>query len=111
MIGHNDLCLKSCFSFLDSLVSRVRVEPEDYERNIRRALDYLSTHLPHTLVVLLSPADVTAALAIVDKPPVCILSHTVECPCLFATHREQAVRRVKWLWQSYGSVIMSVFGS
>ena len=92
-------------------MSRVRVEPEDYERNIRRALDYLSTHLPHTLVVLLSPADVTTALALVDKPPVCILSHTVECPCLFATHREQAVRRVKWLWQSYGSVIMSVFGS
>ena len=65
------------------------------------ALDYLSTHLPHTLVILMAPANVTNALNIVNKPPICHITHLVECPCLFGAQGNHAVNRVQWLWSSY----------
>ena len=39
LIGHNDLCSKSCLTAFQSLglSRRVRVEPRDYERNIRKS--------------------------------------------------------------------------
>jgi len=105
LIGHNDLCLKSCFG---GSISQIRVEPEDYERNIRKSLNYLSSHLPNTLVVLMSPADVTMVLDLVNKPLMCSLSHLAECPCLFGTKEQGAERKVKWLWNSYRSVLSSI---
>ena len=39
LIGHNDLCSKSCVTTWQRLgiTNRVRVEPRDYERNIRKS--------------------------------------------------------------------------
>ena len=39
LIGHNDLCSKSCTTTWQALgiTKRVRVEPWDYERNIRKS--------------------------------------------------------------------------
>ena len=39
LIGHNDLCSKSCLTTWQRLgiSKRVRVEPRDYERNIRKS--------------------------------------------------------------------------
>ena len=45
LIGHNDLCSKSCVTTWQRLgiTNRVRVEPQDYERNIRKSDNLLLT--------------------------------------------------------------------
>ena len=43
---------------------RVAVEPQDYERNLRKTLKILSSSLPKTFVVLLAPIQVLDALQI-----------------------------------------------
>ena len=45
------------------LTPRVRVEPRDYSRHLREALEVLSRHLPRTLVLLLAPAQVSLTLS------------------------------------------------
>ena len=123
MIGHNDLCSKSCISTLQSLglSRRVMVEPADYEKNIRKSgkrkmssfflfpapgLNILRAKLPRTFVVLMAPADVTMVLNLVNKPKTCVLSHLYECPCLFGNDDQGGRRRVHWLWTSYRWVIV-----
>ena len=36
LIGHNDLCLKSCKGFLNRWIPRTRVSARDYETNVRK---------------------------------------------------------------------------
>merc|ERR1712123_163210 len=107
LIGHNDLCSKSCISTLQALglSRRVKVEPKDYERNIRKGLDILATELPRTFVVLLPPVDVTLALELVNKPKTCILSHLYECPCLFGNEDQGGEKRVEWLLRTYRKIL------
>jgi len=106
LIGGNDLCSKSCVSTLQALglSRRVKVEPRDFERNVRKTLDILARDLPRTFVVLMSPIDVTIALDIVNKPKTCVLSHLYECPCLFGNEDQGGKRRVKWLVESYRKI-------
>ena len=82
LIGHNDLCSKSCITSFQALglTRRVKVEPRDYERNIRKSLDLLAHYLPRTFVVLLAPADVTQVKSLVNKPFLCNITHKYECP-------------------------------
>ena len=127
MIGHNDLCSKSCISTLQSLgLSRkAKVEPRDYEKNIRKSedknvkacfiltlfptgLDILVSQLPKTFVVLMAPVDVTMALDLVNKPKTCVLSHLYECPCLFGNEDQGGRKRVSWLWRTYRSFSKSL---
>ena len=57
-------------------------------------LDYLSQHLPHTLVILMSVADVTSVLRLKEKPVECHVSHLLECPCLFGLNMEDRVKNL-----------------
>ena len=76
LVGHNDLCYKSCKGFLNNFIPRTRVSVEDYEKNLRKGvighklkllcclcwfsvLKYLRSRLSKTVVLLLTPADVT----------------------------------------------------
>jgi len=108
LIGHNDLCSKSCLSPLQRLgiSRRVAVEPSDYERNLRKTLNTLS-RLPKTLVILLAPIQVSVALDLVNKGKLCEkLTHPYECPCLFGPGPGAAGRpRVDWLWRSYRKIL------
>ena len=36
LVGHNDLCYKSCKGFLNNFIPRTRVSAEDYETNLRK---------------------------------------------------------------------------
>ena len=103
LVGHNDLCSYSCNTFLQKigLSRRVKVEPGDYERNIRRSLDILSHELPRTFVVLLAPVDVSIVRQLEDKPLLCSLAHQYECPCLFQRGDNAAIKRVVWLHSQY----------
>ena len=103
LIGHNDLCSYSCSTFLQNIGigRRVKVEPRDYERNIRKSLDILSHQLPRTFVVLLAPVDVTLVTEIKTKPLLCELTHHYECPCLFQNVRQGGTKRVRWLHSQY----------
>ena len=103
LIGHNDLCSKSCITSFQALglTRRVKVEPRDYERNIRKSLDLLAHYLPRTFVVLLAPADVTQVKSLVNKPFLCNITHKYECPCLFQNSEENSERRVRWLHHEY----------
>jgi len=113
LIGHNDLCSKSCISTLQSLglSRRVNVEPRDYEKNIRKSLDILASQLPRTFVVLMAPVDVTMILDLVNKPKTCVLSHLYECPCLFGNEDQGGRQRVHWLWRSYLKVLRNLSNS
>ena len=103
LIGHNDLCSYSCSTFLQSigLSRRVKVEPRDYERNLRASLDILSSELPRTFVVLLAPVDVSIVRQLEDKPFLCSLTHKYECPCLFQKGSSSGIKRVVWLHSQY----------
>ena len=103
LIGHNDLCSYSCSTFLQNigLGRRVKVEPGDYERNIRASLDILSHELPRTFVVLLAPVDVSIVRQLEDKPFICSVAHHYECPCLFQRGTKAGVKRVVWLHSQY----------
>jgi len=108
LIGHNDLCSYSCnTSFLSlGLGRRIRVEPQDYERNIRKSLDLLATELPRTFVVLFAPIDVTLVQSLVNKPLLCNFTHKYECPCLFEKGQgRRGMKRVKWLHSQYRKIL------
>jgi len=107
LIGHNDICSKSCVSPLQQLglSRRVSVEPWDYAAHLRASLDLLAA-LPRTMVVLMAPAQVTLALDLRSKGPLCALAHVYECPCLFGPGPGAAGRaRADWLWTSYRAVL------
>jgi len=106
LIGHNDLCMKSCVTPLQSfgLERRVDVEPGDYERNIRTTLDLLKINLPNTLVVLLAPIQVSLTLDIVNKGFICKIAHKLECPCLFGPWSQDR-SRVEKLWEQYVQIL------
>ena len=38
LVGHNDLCYKSCKGFLNNFIPRTRVSVEDYETNLRKGI-------------------------------------------------------------------------
>ena len=103
LIGHNDLCSYSCNNFFQNIGiwRRVRVEPQGYEKNIRKSLDILSKNLPRTFVVLLAPVDVSLITELQRKPLLCELAHKYECPCLFQDSGQGGVRRVQWLHSQY----------
>ena len=103
LIGHNDLCSKSCITGFQSLglTRRVNVEPKDYERNIRKSLNLLALYLPRTYVVLLAPADVTLVKSLSSKPFLCNITHKYECPCLFQDGSIHSEKRIKWLHHEY----------
>ena len=101
LIGHNDLCLKSCYTFLNTIIPRTNVMAEKYERSLRRVVEYLRSALPRTILLLLTPVDVTLADDVPHTPPVCHLARKLECSCLFNLNREESNRNLHRLWQSY----------
>ena len=101
LIGHNDLCLKSCYTFLNDVIPRTRVMADNYDRSVRRVVRYLQTHLPRTLVLLLTPADVTIADDVPNPPLACHFARKLECPCLFNLDKKQSRVKLKKLWKMY----------
>merc|ERR1712098_147644 len=79
-----------------------------YETSLRRVVDYLRSALPRTILLLLTPADVTLADDIPDPPPVCHLVPKFECPCLFNLNPEESNRNLHQLWQSYRSTLYQI---
>ena len=43
LVGHNDLCYKSCKGFLNKFIPRTRVSVEDYETNLRKGIYWTKT--------------------------------------------------------------------
>ena len=43
LVGHNDLCYKSCKGFLNNFIPRTRVSVEDYETNLRKGIYWTKT--------------------------------------------------------------------
>lgn len=108
LIGHNDLCLKSCYTFLNTIIPRTNVMAEKYERSLRRVVEYLRSALPRTILLLLTPVDVTLADDVPHTPPVCHLARKLECSCLFNLNREESNRNLHRLWQSYRSTLYRI---
>ena len=101
MIGHNDICLKSCYEFLNPIWDRTRVSADHYNMHVREVMWYLKTNLPRTLVLLLTPVDVTLADDVPQIPAVCHIARKLECPCIFKFDKQKNKQKVHKLWQSY----------
>ncbi|XP_063824481.1 phospholipase B1, membrane-associated [Ostrinia nubilalis] len=72
-MGANDLCSASC-------LSPVAWSPTAHARKLAKALDYLQTHLPRTIINLVPVLDVSVSIR-VSRPLMCRLMHPLFCTC------------------------------
>ncbi|XP_053603527.1 phospholipase B1, membrane-associated-like [Plodia interpunctella] len=72
-IGANDICSASC-------LSPVAWSPAAHATKLAKALDYLQTHLPRTIVNLVPVLDVSVSVRVL-RPLMCRLMHSLFCSC------------------------------
>ncbi|KAJ0179043.1 hypothetical protein K1T71_005818 [Dendrolimus kikuchii] len=72
-IGANDICSAAC-------INTVAWSPTAHARKLARALDYLQTHLPRTIVNLVPVLDVSVSVRVL-RPVMCRLMHSLFCSC------------------------------
>ncbi|XP_018318544.1 phospholipase B1, membrane-associated [Agrilus planipennis] len=76
-IGGNDFCWDMCFrSNPESIVDKHR-------NNLIEALRILRDNLPRTLVNVINAPSIEIIANIPNKPPICYITHSAECPCIF----------------------------
>ncbi|XP_059052911.1 phospholipase B1, membrane-associated-like [Achroia grisella] len=72
-LGDNDICSASC-------TSPVAWSPSAHAKKLSKALDYLHTHLPRTIVNLVPVLDVSVSVRVV-RSPMCRALHSLFCAC------------------------------
>lgn len=96
LMGSNDFCLDLCY--VDA-----QAAPERHRRNLIAALDLIRRNLPRTIVqIVVSPNLGLIITRFKGVSPVCQLTHSFECPCLFGlayAHRQQEFIDVMRRWQ------------
>uniref|UniRef100_A0A2S2QCE3 Phospholipase B1, membrane-associated n=1 Tax=Sipha flava TaxID=143950 RepID=A0A2S2QCE3_9HEMI len=78
MLGSNTICLEICYIDYTKYA-------EKHRENILSALLYIKENLPRTLVNIILSPNLKILLEFNNLPPICSLTHIVECPCLYAT--------------------------
>ncbi|XP_071455676.1 phospholipase B1, membrane-associated-like [Hetaerina americana] len=88
LIGGNDICIFLCSD-------PVRHGSEMHLKQIRDTLDYLQQNVPRALVNFVLLPDIMSLGKMRNKPQMCQLMHSLECPCLFGANADSKRALVK----------------
>ncbi|KAM3956769.1 LOW QUALITY PROTEIN: phospholipase B1, membrane-associated [Aphomia sociella] len=98
-LGDNDICSASC-------TSPVAWSPSAHAKKLSKALDYLHTHLPRTIVNLVPVLDVSVSVRVV-RSPMCRAMHSLFCACFHRGGGElQDMVRMSRLYQKAEAMLV-----
>ncbi|GAB0096525.1 hypothetical protein DMENIID0001_120490 [Sergentomyia squamirostris] len=96
LIGSNDFCADICY----------QKDPADsvkkHKKEMIKTLRILKDNFPRTMVQVIATPSLEFLLKFRGTPPICILTHMVECPCLFSLQRESLLKlyiRIMEAWK------------
>ncbi|XP_018563446.1 phospholipase B1, membrane-associated-like [Anoplophora glabripennis] len=83
MIGDNDFCLEMCY-YKNSEVFLAK-----HKRDLLYVLRILKNNLPRTIVNIIPPIHLRILTQMSNKPPICNITHLVECPCIIGQYTDR----------------------